>query len=1239
MDDSTKLYGFWRKITANLLLVIFAFQFSFPVYAAFSLADADIELDLRATPQFSLISNSSFEYELASHIQATKPASFQSMEDFLNGLREKNISSLKSIEIMLPLAVGDITTIIPIYPIGNQIGDEFIQARYIRSQIVDQLNRLLIDGTKLTMDTEGEQSHVLYKNAIAYAEKSGKRFGERLTAADTPLADIIWPEYRTINGKKVLVPIVYLTDTTIAERKVDGHTVELVNGISEFNSYTLNAGTLKTYREHMVSVRDNFLNRSQVEAEGDLNITADIFENISGQVSAQGSIEIVANQITSKTTVYRFNTPHGESSRTGKIASISAGGDVKLTSYGDITIIGGEVNADGSITLDADGNILLTSAQTVNTFSGIRDGYDVEESDIKHITTKLNANDSITLIADGVIEINASELHADQGVIEILAGQGIYIRNADNTLESARSGKFGSNTIQERKFQSIAVRSALNAGQGIVIATEFGDINLKATELTSSTGTEIRANNGAVNFLMTKEQETYFYNKVHEGTWKIKTTTIEDNVETAVYNQIIGGVKVHATNGLTIELAQYNNGSTQENGQDTLSARISEDIQTLKAQINAAKASGQSTSSLDAQLASLSDDLLQEQLSRLAGADSSLAWMQDIHNDPEYQDNFNIVYQELIEIHKFDKTSTLSPAAMAIIAIAVSVALGPIGAGAIGAEGAIAGFALNPALQAGLLSITTQAATGLASGQGLEDTTKSLFHSDNIKATVTAMVTAGVLAQLKGDFEYFSATDELPLTNAQTITNQATQAIGESVVRSGINTLASGGDLGDFSHNFTDTLLQYGVDELGSYMATEIGLASKSGDIDQVLRYVSHAATGCIIGAVTAEVNDSQESSSNSCATGAGGAVIGELVADTYRSSLEQAEAIDELEQWMVNRGFVSESDFINLSETEQWALHQKTAATGITPDEMRKIRAIGIDISKMSAALTAFVVEADVQLAAATAENAVENNAIPYFLYLGYLALAANTTLFVVDVYDKIEGAIDLHEDLQAATSESEKLDIIKKFAIDAGISLTIDATAAYTGTKLLKELVELGRTTGKLSSQVTDELDKVIQSAETSTPYIPHIDIRKTATPDKKLEVGSVDTYGNAKKKTGDGTVDRDHQPSKAALLKRAENLAGRKLTTVEKNAITNNAFSINLPKGVHKSGRTYGPKNTPALINADANDLANAAVLDKGATMDNTAVFSPYNYNPINEGFTEMPIKSNTEWDTWLESFLDD
>jgi hypothetical protein len=82
----------------------------------------------------------------------------------------------------------------------------------------------------------------------------------------------------------------------------------------------------------------------------------------------------------------------------------------------------------------------------------------------------------------------------------------------------------------------------------------------------------------------------------------------------------------------------------------------------------------------------------------------------------------------------------------------------------------------------------------------------------------------------------------------------------------------------------------------------------------------------------------------------------------------------------------------------------------------------------------------------------------------------------------------------------------------------------------------------------------------------------------------------------------LDIDHQPSKAAQIKAAEEDLGRTLTAAEKQAVINDGTAVAVPEGVHRAGPTYGGRNTGAQIATDAKDLEAAAARDAEAMVKN-------------------------------------
>jgi len=80
----------------------------------------------------------------------------------------------------------------------------------------------------------------------------------------------------------------------------------------------------------------------------------------------------------------------------------------------------------------------------------------------------------------------------------------------------------------------------------------------------------------------------------------------------------------------------------------------------------------------------------------------------------------------------------------------------------------------------------------------------------------------------------------------------------------------------------------------------------------------------------------------------------------------------------------------------------------------------------------------------------------------------------------------------------------------------------------------------------------------------------------------------------------------------LRRAEEIKlGRKLTPAEDKALYQNATAVEVPKDVHRSGPTYGGKNTKEQIETDALDLCSAVCRDTTALRENMVARG---YNPI-------------------------
>jgi filamentous hemagglutinin len=832
----------------------------------------------------------------------------------------------------------------PLPDTARIVGDEFVQQRLIRTQLSVLLGRTLIDtnGLLLNSDTkkafELDQNDILFNAGVQFGNSTGKAFGTPLSAQESIANNMIWPEKRSINGAEVIIPVVYLNPATLAT-KPEGHQINL--GLSAlFNNIEINPGVVvsalgnENYT-NVIGSLNNIVNAGTINGAGHLNLVAgNTFENLSGQIKANNNLDITTKRgdVINKTQVVSYQSKDGSGTRLSTIATLdSATGNIKITSGGGITYEGGVSNAlFGALTFDAMGDIKLAPVAT-SSQSTTKDGHwTINSSSFELMQSKLTTKQLLSLMAGGSISITASELHSTEGGIELLAKHGIYIADEQGHFQSNRVDKIGKTQGTGSDFESFAIRSVLSAGKGILLETDAGAIELKGAKITSTEGTQVKATNGKVRLLVTKENSQHYLDTVRKGMWTIKTVHEEYLEETGIPNAIVGGLAVEALLGVDIEYA----------GRE--GATLAEQI---------------------AEYEKMPDT----------------KWMADIYyGDTKFKDaNGNMValntvvdFSQVELAYKYvrEHNTNLSPAAMAIIAICVAVAMGPAGAGWIGTGTNGIGVAAGAAgqtltlsasvMQAGALTLATSAAQNLLAGKSPAETLKAMTTDDALKNLAISMATAGALNQLGNmgaKLELFEET--AGVTNAASLGNQAYQAVVNSVVTAGISVTINGGNSDDYLNAFKVSLATSAINSITKSLAQKIGAAAHLPEdqrIDVGVQYIAHAAVGCLRGTLTSKINGSDTESA--CYSGAGGAVIGEAVGKYYAGKLNR-NLYDWVELQLKNSG---ESP----SDEAQFA-------------QFQLFQAQGADLAQLSAALVAFATVGDVDVASGAGMNAAQNNAL----------------------------------------------------------------------------------------------------------------------------------------------------------------------------------------------------------------------------------------------------------------------
>ncbi len=809
-----------------------------------------------------------------------------------SSLRSKGTSLLPPPK-WVPIFNGGITLFIPNYDLRKVIGDNFVQTLFVRSQIKRLLGREVI--APLVFGDEVSEFATLYNNALNYAIETGTPFGTPLTQIDR---DMIWPELRQIKGEWVYVPIVYLSTNTLNLYSVKGLETSLNGGTVKLGGINIGAGSELTLRNTFLNVAND------LEVKGQLNIQDDAKVLVQGSLmvdggtllakqsqTGRGNMFISAGDITIKSIVQVVKNEFGQTSNLGSIAKVESDGTMTLRSSGDITVLGANIRSNDTLVLGANGNISVKGLSLPNVFEGKQDGWDTRTTTTEYFSSTISSQYALQMIANGTISIEGSSISSDKGQLELLAGMGIRVEDHLNQTQTQRSNKYIKGNPHEEAYKTVAIRSLLEAGKNVVINSEMGDIVLKAAAITSQTGTSVKASAGGVQMLVSKETDQYQYSAVKNSLLTVTNINRGHLYENTVATSVVGGLQIQAQGGLTVEYK----------GDPTLS--------------------------------------LEDQVAVLSQA-PGMEWMNNVDKTSTTWKSISAEYKN------WDKTQTsLSPAAMALISIAMAAASGGASLGAT----ATLQTAMQAAVAAGVSALETQLViamcNGVVNGGNFGPALKQLTSDDSLKSLAISMVTAGALKKV--DMTFFSGT---AVVNGQEVVKdlsyvqQAGQAVTHAAVSSTVTWAIKGGDFASVRDSFVHSLAADAVNQLGKGMANKIG-AAKS--IDEATRYISQAALGCMTQGLTAKLSSTD--AGDACLSGAGGALLAQGVADIVDAK----------------------------TKTYTKALLEPSgdASARDSADFFRFLAAHGADVSRMVAGLSALAVGGDVNAAAAGAGMAYASN------------------------------------------------------------------------------------------------------------------------------------------------------------------------------------------------------------------------------------------------------------------------
>ncbi|NPU94665.1 MAG: hypothetical protein HPY82_22360 [Gammaproteobacteria bacterium] len=878
--------------------------------------DVEISGILSANQTFQYTSNPKYLYQGSAVGEAQLIV--DGLTYFEKSLEKKYIKAFPNRQ-WVPIAY-DITFFIQtVGALPKKVGTPYIERGLVKEQLTKLLGRSWVGG----YETPEEQAYSLYENGVKLASQWGLSYGQRLNKEQiwTIPYDVIWPEIRIIQGQNVLVPIVYLSQPTHNAQQVNGNLLSFGSADLNYQSIFVDGAKIEGRREALINLDGSFKNTEGELIAGTISVSAgESIENISGIISGD-EVSLVASRIRNSTLVVRYDYGFGYNETAKQIGIIKSLGDININSSGDVISEGGTFSAQGDLTIEAGGSVYLVSQPVTDYRSQSGAYWSDTESATKQIQTQLSGDD-IAILAMETIRLEGAILQS-RGTIKLLAGMGVYILNSvdeiygSNTFDVSSGGVFGSETsIIEEKKQADVVRTLIKAGADLSIHTVYGDVVLRSVDFRAGGTVLITSDSGMIDLQLAKNFDYYSYKEDSSDTFTFYSTGRGHSIESGVYNDILakGQIALNADQGIRVEYA----------GNGDIGSTINTLSQT-----------------------------------------PSLSWMAGLTS----RSDVDWVAVQLANESWDYEAQGLTEAGAAIVAIAVAVATGGAGSAIVGE--AFASAAMNTVaagvMQAAVTTMATQASVSLAgNGFDISATLNEMGSKESIRALATSMVTAGLLSGV--NHALFSDVPGLTGNGLDFPSSaQAIQAVVHATINAGVSTVVQGGNMSDFGDSFYSAMAMNAVNTLGAQLANEIGFARDIPDPERRIsvahQYIAHAALGCALGASSIVIeNGNSDAVESGCWSGAGGAVIGEYIAQQHREDLNA-----DLKAWLKEQRILEGGN----PSKEEYMQH------------VFEFQQRGIDLARLSAALMAYAVGGDVNTAAAAAGNSAENNALHLILVM----------------------------------------------------------------------------------------------------------------------------------------------------------------------------------------------------------------------------------------------------------------
>jgi filamentous hemagglutinin len=431
----------------------------------------------------------------------------------------------------------------------KRLGD----ARYETQLVRDAVFRLTGERYLAGFGSDTTQYQSLMDNALAVSGDLNLELGVSLSASQVAALnrDIVWMEEREVSGQKVLVPVVYLAslknqELTPGGKIIAGGDIQLAVSEGLHNGGEIRAGgTLLVEADSLTNTGGTIKSTSDML----LHTTNDI-TNTGGTISGD-NVALVSDNgaIVSRTAIKSLDLGNrigtsGNLSLAGERASIQASGDMLVSAKNDITLIGSETSAGGTIALESE-NVTLSALEQNTHYKTTWNKGSSEIESVKQHSSTLTASGDISIDAAKDVTVHSSNIAGNNVVLN--AGENVNITASNDRefkdVHTSYKGTFGSGSSRDMSLKESVVSSSIN-GNNIAI-TSGKDTTLQAANLKAQENIQVNAA-GDINILAQAYREASLHQESKSSFGGLVSSASLDSTDAIKLREAI--VKTEAKN-------------------------------------------------------------------------------------------------------------------------------------------------------------------------------------------------------------------------------------------------------------------------------------------------------------------------------------------------------------------------------------------------------------------------------------------------------------------------------------------------------------------------------------------------------------------------------------------------------------------------------------------------------------------------------------------------------------------